>query len=290
MVKFIIDNQLYIIFIVLFILYCRYLVEQNGLGMGWHIALAFIIYSVCNSEAIGLKVGISAFLLIEILYFIWLSTKNYKIKSCIEYHVKEHISTLAVKFRQCRNKDAYGQERISNRWYEEKTYFLRNVCGCAKITPLEYGFFDGCFNVELCKFEKKHRKNALYNSEKSIRNGVDYENFVARVLLKNHPNIKIDKTPATGDQGADLLLTFPDGKRTAVQCKWYSSSVGNFSVQEVVAALRYYYADGGMVVTNSTFTKKARQLAEANNIQLYENVSPKNLDTLKLMATEHGTP
>ena len=39
---------------------------------------------------------------------------------------------------------------------------------------------------------------------------------------------------------------------------------------EAVAGAKYYNADKIMVVTNSTFTRSARELAESNNVILWD--------------------
>lgn len=76
-------------------------------------------------------------------------------------------------------------------------------------------------------------------------------------------------TPKTGDQGADLIVEKGNNK-IAIQAKFYSSTVGNSAVQEVVGAIKYYDANKGIVITNSTYTSSAIDLAKVNNIQLID--------------------
>lgn len=52
-----------------------------------------------------------------------------------------------------------------------------------------------------------------------------------------------------------------DNLKTAVQVKKYTGRVGVAAVQEVYAAKTYYNAAYAIVVTNSYFTKQARELA-----------------------------
>ncbi len=49
-----------------------------------------------------------------------------------------------------------------------------------------------------------------------------------------------------------------------------SDNVGIAAVQEVVGSIAYYKADRAMVVTNSNFTKSARDLAKRNEVELWE--------------------
>ena len=74
-----------------------------------------------------------------------------------------------------------------------------------------------------------------------------------------------------GDQGGDILTHYNDEK-IIIQAKNYSISrkVTNKAVQEVLGAIRYYNADKGIVVTNSFFTQSAMELANVNNITLWD--------------------
>lgn len=79
----------------------------------------------------------------------------------------------------------------------------------------------------------------------------------------------VTKTPLSGDQGADLIL-LKNCTKTVVQAKKYSRKVSNKAVQEIVAAINYYKADKAIVVTNSSFTKSAIDLALSNKVELWD--------------------
>ena len=76
-------------------------------------------------------------------------------------------------------------------------------------------------------------------------------------------------TKTSGDYGADLIVTYK-GKKIAVQAKRYNSKIGVKAVQEVIGSIRYYHANVGLVVTNSTYTPNAITLAKANDIFLWD--------------------
>lgn len=100
-------------------------------------------------------------------------------------------------------------------------------------------------------------------------NGFDYEEQVARSLKKQgYHNIIV--TPKSGDFGADIIATDKHGRKTCFQCKHYGASVGVSAVQEVTAARLHYGCDKAAVVTNSKFTKAAKELALSNDIDLFE--------------------
>lgn len=97
-------------------------------------------------------------------------------------------------------------------------------------------------------------------------NGSEFEKFLS-AHFKNL-GYKVSLTPDTNDYGADLILT-KDATKTVVQAKRYKDKVGIAAVQEIAAAINYYKADKGIVISNSFFTKNAYALAEKNNIELW---------------------
>lgn len=101
--------------------------------------------------------------------------------------------------------------------------------------------------------------------------GHEYEQVVAR-YLRSHGYTGVKVTKGSGDFGVDVLAN-KGGKKYAVQCKYYSSPVSLSAVQEVFTGMAYYSCDAAMVVTNSTFTQAAKELAKINNVTLIENVT-----------------
>ncbi len=94
---------------------------------------------------------------------------------------------------------------------------------------------------------------------------IHYEMHCARQLQKAGWVTKA--TPTTGDQGADVLAE-RNGLTLVVQCKLYSSNVGNGAVQEAVAARVFHRTDLAVVVSNAAFTKSAKDLAGMSDITL----------------------
>jgi HJR/Mrr/RecB family endonuclease len=110
-------------------------------------------------------------------------------------------------------------------------------------------------------------KYQLIHTDWRALRGVDFEHFLSRAfeMLGYH----VQLTKASGDQGADLLIT-GKGARIAIQAKGYAHSVGNHSVMEVVAGMNYYQCTSCAVITNSRFTSTARHLAQANGCRLID--------------------
>lgn len=96
--------------------------------------------------------------------------------------------------------------------------------------------------------------------------GEQFELFVRDQLVqKGYSNV--ETTPRSGDMGADLLVS-QNGKTIVIQCKRCSSPVGVSAVQEVLGTKSFYKANEAWVVTDSTFTKAARQLARSARVRL----------------------
>ena len=111
--------------------------------------------------------------------------------------------------------------------------------------------------------------------------GRQFEEYCARYLRK-YGFRRITVTRATGDQGADILAR-RHGRTYAIQCKLYQKPVGNSAVQEACAGKQYYDCDKGMVMTNSTFTKGARELADRTDIELWEEIPVRGSRTGKVL-------
>ncbi len=97
--------------------------------------------------------------------------------------------------------------------------------------------------------------------------GKTFEQCLATLFAQQ--GYHVIQTPYRGDWGADLVL-LKDGVHTVVQAKRYQKSVGVRAVQEAVAAKAKYHCREAMVVTNSTFTRQAIELAQANWVILWD--------------------
>lgn len=99
-------------------------------------------------------------------------------------------------------------------------------------------------------------------------NGLDFEHWCARLLVANGFT-DVEVTRGSGDQGVDILAT-KDEVRYAIQCKCYSSDLGNTPIQEVYAGKAFYHCQIGAVMTNCYFTSGAKELAESNGVLLWD--------------------
>jgi len=104
------------------------------------------------------------------------------------------------------------------------------------------------------------RLNRLRQCQWQYMTGVPFENFLADVFREW--GYTVETTKVTGDQGVDLIVS-KDGRRVAVQAKGYpSTTVGNKAVQEAHTGMTFYGCHAAAVITNSTYTAAAIELAE----------------------------
>jgi len=104
--------------------------------------------------------------------------------------------------------------------------------------------------------------------------GREFEEFLAKIFKRLGYQVML--TQASGDYGADLVIQ-KEGVKAVVQAKRKQGSVGIDAVQQVVAAIAYYKANLGMVITNSKFTENAKNLAVSNQIELWDREDLKNV-------------
>lgn len=97
------------------------------------------------------------------------------------------------------------------------------------------------------------------------RSGLDFELWCAKTL--DELGIASHLTQGGADQGIDLIAVV-HGKRVGIQCKRYSSKVGNAAVQEALAGKSFYDLDEVCVVSTGGYTKSALDLSKRSNVVL----------------------
>lgn len=116
-------------------------------------------------------------------------------------------------------------------------------------------------------YQKKKRLAASGIADIDTMDGLAFEQYLE--VLFGKLSYKVRRTQYVGDFGADLIIE-GGGVKTVVQAKRYAKAVGIKAVQEAVAAKGMYGCTEAMVVTNSTFTRAAAELAWANRVVLWD--------------------
>ena len=114
---------------------------------------------------------------------------------------------------------------------------------------------------------KKYEQTTHYQPTDKM-DGISFEYWCID-LLKESGFKNVKHTGSSGDQGVDIIAE-KDGLRYAIQCKFYSSKLGNAPVQEVFAGKSHYNCDVAVVMTNNYFTKSAFELASSTGVLLWD--------------------
>lgn len=88
-------------------------------------------------------------------------------------------------------------------------------------------------------------------------------------LLKKIGFINVEVTQGSGDQGVDILAV-KDGIKYAIQCKCYSSDLGNKPIQGINTGKMIYHCQIGVVMTNRHFTAGGKEAAQATGVLLWD--------------------
>lgn len=204
--------------------------------------------------------------------------------------VFKHSRVLLRKRRQGSFRDEYG---ILNdqKWQRDLQHFVK------KVLPLELDWedlnevFDLPTSIEEILDEigsDADDSEELLPSLKSPQSlGLEFEHICAQALRSLGWDAKV--TTASGDQGVDIEAE-RNGYTVVIQCKLYASPVGNSAVQQIVAGKLHYGADCGMVISKSSFTPAARQLARTTGVVLldYDDLTMINMLLFEDGSTGHS--
>lgn len=125
--------------------------------------------------------------------------------------------------------------------------------------------------IGIAAWKRYQRSKGIYKAY-TIANidtmsGIEFEVYLADLLRKRgFSNVVITEQY---DLGVDIVAK-KDGVTWGIQAKRYRNLVKAEAVRQVYAALVRYKCDKAMVVTNSVFSRPARELARDNGIELVD--------------------
>ena len=155
----------------------------------------------------------------------------------------------SVKERLAKQFTQYDQLKI-------QLIEIRNRAYEANINTITESFFEGSTDSlpEIDKIDEM--------------DGRTFELFTGDLLFRNgFENITV--TQASYDFGVDVIAEKDDVKY-AIQCKRYNGPIGVSAVQEVIASKSLHDCHVACVLTNSSFTPAAVELAKKNLVILWD--------------------
>lgn len=200
--------------------------------------------------------------------------KHMSAKLSLNKIIHKHLTKLILKWQQTVYQDDYGNNQYHS-WNKEVDYFIRNVVlkdveiqaylkKCHTYEPDDFMFLIRTTINEMVQ-TRVSAKHVINHVEVDLLNGLEFEKYCSSKLSQNGWKCRV--TQGSGDQGVDIIAS-RDNITVVFQCKRYEGNVGNSAVQEIISGKQFYNANYGVVVTNSTFTKSAKQLAASTQILL----------------------
>ena len=207
----------------------------------------------------------------SVQYDIFVSNKQWHTRDAIERHYNNAKKLAKTTYRNSRDHVESLCRIFAGEIEENKEKFDEETMAFA--TKLRDQLFMDCdvINTYAAADSTVRCEGTAPGADISETDGMEgheFENYCAELLRKNG-FVNVSVTPGSGDQGVDVIAE-KEGVRYAIQCKCYSSALGNTPVQEVCAGKSMYNCHVGVVMTNNYFTAGAKQLAEKNGILLWD--------------------
>jgi restriction endonuclease len=224
---------------------------------------------------------------IAILVIITLVAVSFYLRVCAKRSLTQKIrnaieqkkSALVRRRAQLVREDAYGKLQLE-RWIKEIEYFITNY-----IEPLLSTYELKIMNIDHQRIVAQIEKSVVhwsleepaFHAFSQTKTPAEFEVFCADQLRRGGWKARV--IGQRGDQGADVMAE-KHGLVVVVQCKRYAKPVSNKAIQEAAAARAHHKAHYSIVVTNSTYTPAAEQLAKTNSVLLLHYSDLQRLDHL----------
>lgn len=203
------------------------------------------------------------------MFFGWGKKKLDAAKEYISPEIQKHLPTLSRRRMSLIKIDAYGIVD-AKRWHKEVRYFFDNV-----IKPkLTWEHRNALEKYGIAKILEEMIENPAREEAERLLSSFSYDHTMSPIEYERFCATRLESTgwmcemtSASGDQGADIIAR-KSAYILVVQCKRYSANVGNWAVQEAIAARSHFKASHACVVSNASFTRSAQDLADSTGVFL----------------------
>jgi Restriction endonuclease len=193
--------------------------------------------------------------------------------------VDRNAERLARRRAQLCRQDAYGKT-VLDRWSDEINYLIDQHVK-PSLTSREQLLLHrqrrAITNAIMKHVERVTHGRPVFETFSGAMTPAEFEVFCAEQLRQGGWNASV--TRPGRDQGVDVVAE-KEGLRLVLQCKLYSDPVGNKAVQEAVAARGFEQAHYCAVVSNSSYTSAAEQLASTNKVLLLHYSDLRRIETI----------
>lgn len=125
--------------------------------------------------------------------------------------------------------------------------------------------------ISLANYFEKSKNSKISENDLQIidhMDGLEFEHYTKN-LLQKLGYVKIRVLKSTGDFGVDVIA-HKDGLSYGFQCKRWEAKISVSAIQEIATGVTFHNLDIPVVITNSTFTPAAINLAQKTNVTLYD--------------------
>jgi len=229
--------------------YILKLIEKNRPLLSLHLLNKYSGFTIKSDLKLAINCYINAFILLNKVEIL---SKYYQILNLAKDDI-DFLQKLAEYF-------------IKTEDIERLQYILNDI---GKMEP-NFPFLEMAkYKIERISLIKELSKDNIDISKIDSLTGIEFEELIKKQFEKLGFNTF--STPVSGDYGADIIIENNNSTRFIIQCKRFKQKVNLKAVQEVVGALAHYNGDIGIVITNNSFLKSAINLAQSNDIELWDN-------------------
>jgi restriction system protein len=189
--------------------------------------------------------------------------------------IKQRLGELHSQRCQLMAFDDSGARQLA-RWERERAQFITTQLA-PQLDPARFTPARLAEEIERLLGEYSKRRPMLDRKRMERMDPYDFEKMCASILYDHGWQTKLHG--GSGDQGIDVEAR-KGGKLVVIQCKKYSSPIGNKAVQEALAGKVHIKADFAAVVTNAAYTKGARELSATTGVHLLHYVDLYRLDKI----------
>lgn len=245
-------------------------------------ACLFILWLLLKNPSVIAVLALAIIVVIAVIvaFTVVLPARNRRsLIDKVNVAVDRNADRLARRRAQLVRQDAYGKPLVE-KWVEEIHYFVKEHVG-PLLTTQEQSLLRrekaAITQAIMQHIEQVVRDKPVFDSFSETMTPVEFEAFCAEQLRQSGWDAHV--TRQSRDQGVDVIAE-KNGLRIVLQCKLYSAPVGNKAVQEAVAARAFEQAHYCAVVSNSSYTSAAEQLASTNRVLLLHYNDLKQIESL----------
>lgn len=186
---------------------------------------------------------------------------------------------VTYKWQHCKAKTANWEtvNATNNNTYIINNPLIGDKYRCLIVSGKKVVSYSKVLTIGQNKFRSKNEYNSKtqYTYQKPFpsvedtdgMDGLEFATFCADILKKSG-FCDIQVTQGSGDYGIDILAK-KESISYAIQCKCYTTPVGNKAVQEAFSGKAFYNCMVAVVMTNNYFTDAAIETAKRNAVVLW---------------------